>query len=72
MVGMKLANIDVVKKGLGKEFKMKYLGEARFLLGIVIHDMRVGMFYLFRSGMHVISLAGLTWWSISRHRLLWI
>ena len=36
MVGMKLANIEVVKQGLGREFKMKDLREARFLLGIEI------------------------------------
>ena len=36
MVGMVLANIEVVKEGLWREFKMKDLGEARFLLGIVV------------------------------------
>ena len=34
MVGMKLVNIQEVKEGLGREFKMKDLGEATFLLGI--------------------------------------
>ena len=36
LLGMKLVNIEVVKWGLGKEFKMKDLGEAKFLLGIEI------------------------------------
>ena len=36
MVGMKLVNIQEVKEGLGREFKMKDLGEAKFLLGIEI------------------------------------
>ena len=36
LVGMKLINIQEVKKGMSKEFKMKDLGEARFLLGIEI------------------------------------
>ena len=36
LVGMKLTTIEVVKQGLGKEFKMKDLGEARFLMGIEI------------------------------------
>lgn len=34
LVGMKLGNIQEVKKGLFREFKMTDLGEARFLLGI--------------------------------------
>ena len=42
MVGMKLVNIDVVKQGLGKEFKMKDLGVARFLLGIEIRRQENG------------------------------
>ena len=36
MVGEKLVDIQKVKEGLGAEFKMKDLGEARFLLGIEI------------------------------------
>jgi len=36
MLGIKLVKIEVVKRGLGKEFKMKDLGEAKFLLGIEI------------------------------------
>ena len=42
IVGMKLVNIDVVKQGLGKEFKMKDLGVARFLLGIEIRRQENG------------------------------
>ena len=34
MVGLKLVNIEVVKEGLRREFKMRDLGEARFLLVI--------------------------------------
>ena len=34
MVGEKLPNIKEVKEGLSSEFKMKDLGEAKFLLGI--------------------------------------
>lgn len=36
LVGMRLGDIQEVKEGLFKEFKMKDLGEARFLLGIEI------------------------------------
>ena len=36
MVKMKLVNIQEVKEGLGREFKMKDPGEAKFLLGIEI------------------------------------
>ena len=36
IVGMKLINIESVKKGLCAEFKMKDLGEVKFLLGIEI------------------------------------
>ena len=46
MVGMKLGNIDVVKQGLGKEFKMKDLGEARLLLGIEIRRQENGDAFL--------------------------
>ena len=46
MVGMKLANIEVVKQGLGKEFKMKDLGVARFLLGIEIRRQENGDIFL--------------------------
>ena len=46
MVGMKLTNIEVVKQGLGKEFKMKDLGEARFLLGIEIRRQKNGDVFL--------------------------
>ena len=46
MVGMKLVNIEVVKEGLGKEFKMKDLGEARFLLGIEIRRQKNGDVFL--------------------------
>ena len=40
MVGLRLGNIEEVKQGLKREFKMKDLGETRFLLGIEIrrHD----------------------------------
>lgn len=46
MVGMKLGNINVVKEGLGREFKMKDLGEARFLLGIEIRRQKNGDVFL--------------------------
>ena len=46
MLGMKLANIMVVKQGLGKEFKMKDLGEARFLLGNDIRRQENGDVFL--------------------------
>ena len=36
LVGVKLGNIEEVKRGLSAEFKMKDLGEAKFLLGIEI------------------------------------
>ena len=42
MVGMKLVNIQEVKEGLGREFKMKDLGEAKFLLGIEIRRQEGG------------------------------
>ena len=42
IVGMKLINIESVKKGLCAEFKMKDLGEARFLLGIEIRRQENG------------------------------
>ena len=46
MVGMQPKNIEVVKQGLGKEFKMKDLGEARFLLGIEIRRQKNGDVFL--------------------------
>ena len=46
MLGIKLVNIEVVKRGLGKEFKMKDLGEARFLLGIEIRRRENGDVFL--------------------------
>ena len=46
VVGMLLANIKVVKEGLGREFKMKDLGEARFLLGIEIRRQEGGDVFL--------------------------
>ena len=42
IVGMKLINTESVKKGLCAEFKMKDLGEARFLLGIRIRRQENG------------------------------
>ena len=42
MVGVKLVNIQEVKEGLSKEFKMKDLGEAKFLLGIEIRRQEGG------------------------------
>ena len=42
IVGMKLINIESVKKGLCAEFKMKDLGEAKFLLGIEIRRQENG------------------------------
>ena len=42
MVGKKLKNIEVVKEGLGREFKMKDLGLAKFLLGIEIRRQENG------------------------------
>ena len=36
LVGRKQGNIEEVKRGLHEEFKMKDLGEAKFLLGIKI------------------------------------
>ena len=42
MVGVKLVNIQEVKEGLGWEFKMKELGEAKFLLGIEIRRQEGG------------------------------
>ena len=53
MLGMKLVNIEVVKRGLGKEFKMKDLREAKFLLGIEIRRRENGdVFLLFKRNMH--------------------
>ena len=46
MVGEKLANIEEVKRGLGREFKMKDLGEAKFLLGIEIRRQKNGDVFL--------------------------
>ena len=46
MLGIKMAIIEVVKQGLGKEFKMKDLGEARFLLGIEIRRQKNGDVFL--------------------------
>ena len=46
MVGMKLVNIEVVKQGLGRDAKMKDLGEARFLLGIEIRRQENGDVFL--------------------------
>ena len=37
LVGELLGEIEKVKAGLSTEFKMKDLGEARFLLGIEIY-----------------------------------
>ena len=42
LAGRKLSNIEVVKRGLCEEFKMKYLGEAKFLLGIEIKRQKNG------------------------------
>ena len=42
LVGSRLENIKRVKEGLSREFKMKDLGEARFLLGIEIIRMGGG------------------------------
>ena len=42
LVGSKLGNIKRVKEGLSREFKMKDLGEARFLLGIEIRRLGGG------------------------------
>ena len=46
MVGMKLVNIEVVKQGLGRDAKMKDLGEARFLLEIEIRRQENGDVFL--------------------------
>ena len=46
MVGMRLASIEEVKQGLKKEFKMKDLGEAIFLLGIEIRRYENGDVFL--------------------------
>ena len=42
LVGLKLENIQWMKEGLSREFKMKDLGEARFLLGIEIRKLANG------------------------------
>lgn len=42
IVGEKLEGIEEVKRGLGREFKMKDLGEAKFLLGIEIRRQENG------------------------------
>ena len=42
MVGIRMESIDVVKRRLGEEFKMKDLGEARFLLGMEIRRQENG------------------------------
>ena len=46
LVGRKLSNIEVVKRGLHEEFKMKDLGEAKFLLGIEIRRQKNGDVFL--------------------------
>ena len=46
LVGRKLSNIEVVKRGLHEEFKMKDLGEAKFLLGIEIRRQENGDVFL--------------------------
>ena len=46
MVGMRLESIKEVKEGLKREFKMKDLGEARFLLGIEIRRQENGDVFL--------------------------
>ena len=45
LVGKELENIKEVKVGFCTEFKSKYLGEARFLLGIeIIRQVNGGVF----------------------------
>ena len=46
MVGENLDDIQRVKKGLSGEFKMKYLGEAKFVLGIEIRRGENGNVFL--------------------------
>ena len=46
LVGRKLSNIEVVKRGLHEEFKMIDLGEAKFLLGIEIRRHKNGDVFL--------------------------
>ena len=46
LVGRKLSNIEVVKRGLHEELKMKDLGEAKFLLGIEIRRQENGDVFL--------------------------
>ena len=46
LVGRKLVNIEEVKKGLHEEFKMKDLGEAKFLLGIEFRRQKNGDVFL--------------------------
>ena len=42
LVGMSMENINVVKGGLSEEFKMKDIGEAKFLLGMEIRRQENG------------------------------
>lgn len=58
LVGRKLSNIELVKRGLHEELKMKYLGEAKFLLGIEIRRQENGDVFLVqeRYARDVISL----------------
>ena len=46
LVGRKQGNIEEVKRGLHEEFKMKDLGEAKFLLGIEIRRQKNGDVFL--------------------------
>ena len=46
LVGRKLSNMEVVKRGLHEEFKMKDLGDAKFLLGIEIRRQKNGDVFL--------------------------
>ena len=46
LVGRRLVNIKDVKKGLHAEFKMKDLGEAKFLLGMEIRRQENGDVFL--------------------------
>ena len=46
LVGKSLSEIMEVKGGLHKEFKMKDLGEAKFLLGVEIRRRKNGNVFL--------------------------
>ena len=46
LVGRKLSNMEVVKRGLCEEFKIKDLGEAKFLRGIEIGRQKNGDVFL--------------------------